>query len=97
MRRRFASLAAGLWVLTAAAPALAAPTCWNAAGETVRCGTDGALPVGSTLSEAQEAGRQARSAELPLAGWLGLVCAVGGLFALIALMPDFEGWDGRQE
>jgi len=30
----------------------------------------------------------------------GLICVVGGLFALIGLMPDFDGWgeqDGRHK
>ena len=26
-----------------------------------------------------------------------LICLVGGLFALIALMPDFDGWGDVEE
>ncbi len=34
--------------------------------------------------------------------WISVVCCVGGLFALIALMPDFDGrrdgdWDRRSD
>jgi hypothetical protein len=101
-RRRGAALAlaAGLLAPTLAA---AAPTCLDAAGETVRCEAPGALPVGVAPSPAPDAA-SVQSDEFPLPSaptLFGLVCVLGGLFALIGLMPDFDGWgsetDGRGE
>jgi hypothetical protein len=92
-------------VLTAsAAPAgLAAPTCEDASGRTVRCGTPNAMPVG--WKAPAEAVAMRRAAEPPgpnRAQILGLIACVGGLLALFALMPDFEssdggGWDRQEE
>ena len=90
-------------VLLAAPAALAAPTCNDLEGHTVRCGTPGAMPVGwkpdPEILAAQEA-------EPPPAGpsqtrLFGIICFIGGLLALFAVLPDFEdgkggGWD-RQE
>jgi hypothetical protein len=74
-------------------PALAAPTCLDAAGRTVRCGTAGALPVGTELSPAQvEARRMAGDGGLSPTAMLGLALVLGGLFALFALLPDFDGF-----
>jgi hypothetical protein len=86
----------------AAPPAFAAPTCQNRGGDTVRCGTGGAMPVGWRLPPGQRADRDAsRPADLTLAEGLALVYLVGGLFVLLALMPPFDGWRpgdwGRQE
>ena len=89
-------------VLTAAPAALAAPTCSDAGGRTVRCGTPGAMPVGWTPSPEV---LERRRADLPPGpSWrviFGVVCVLGGLVTLFALLPDFEdgrggGWD-RQE
>jgi hypothetical protein len=77
----------------AAPGAVAAPTCWNAAAETVRCGTAGALPVGARLSPDQEALRRSRSSELEPIALMGLALLLGGMFALLAVLPDFERWD----
>jgi hypothetical protein len=81
------ALGASLLLGTAAA---AAPTCVDSAGQTVRCEAPGALPVGAS-SDADAA----RDSEFPLPApetLFGLVCVLGGLFALIGLMPDFDGW-----
>jgi len=74
-----------------AGSALAAPTCQTRLGETARCGTSGAMPVGWTLPYGQRPA-EARNADalLPVQ-WFGLFALVGGLFALIALMPPFDG------
>jgi hypothetical protein len=83
-------------VLFSAAAAPAAPTCLDAGGATVRCGTPGAMPVGWTLPPAQMAARPVPVADPKvLAAGLYLVVAI---FALLALMPDFDGrfdddWD----
>ena len=81
-------------ILLAARAAVAAPTCWNLGGETVRCEAAGALPVGSPRPPGA---RPARAVRLSAAALAGLGCTLAGLFALIALMPDFEGWDRTQE
>src|ERR1700742_4891088 len=96
MRASFLALALGATLITAPT-ARAAPTCQDPAGNTVRCGTPAAMPVGWTLPDDQRPAPHAP----PLEELLALACVIGGLFALIALMPDFDGrhaadWD-RQE
>jgi hypothetical protein len=93
MRARAIVAAAWAAALLAAPAAIAAPTCWNAAGETVRCGTPGAAPVGSTLSPAQRAARAARATSTPVASLAGLAIVLVGLFGLFAALPDFERFD----
>jgi hypothetical protein len=83
----------GLSSLLLGAPcAHAAPTCLDRQGATMRCGTSGAMPVGWTLPPGE---RAAEPSGAPRArGMIGLTLFLGGLFALIALLPDFEGrWD----
>jgi hypothetical protein len=90
MRRLLLVTAAAVW-LAAAPAALAAPTCQDAHGDAIRCATPGAMPVGWTLPAAQR--QAAASSEPSLAVLVYLACFIGGLFALIALMPDFDGWN----
>jgi hypothetical protein len=74
--------------------AAAAPTCLDGAGQTVRCGSPEALPVGASPPAAPDLDAT-READIPLPSpqtLFGLICVVGGLFALIGLMPDFDGW-----
>jgi len=79
-------------------PAAAAPTCQDRNGLTIRCGTEGAMPVGWSLPFEERRFQPA----VPSAGEvLILIATIGLLFALIALMPEFDGtrssdWD-RQE
>jgi len=87
MRRSVLALAAAA-LLTTAPPAHAAPTCENRAGDGVRCGTPGAMPVGWSLSPRRPAPGPTLAEVLPP------LCVVAWLFALIALMPDFDGWRG---
>jgi hypothetical protein len=90
-RRAAAGLALGAGLLLGTAAA-AAPTCLDSAGQTVRCEAPGALPVGAEPDADADA---ARDSQIPLPApetMFGLVCVVGGLFALIGLMPDFDGW-----
>ena len=82
-----------LAALLFASSAPAAPTCRDRAGETVRCGTAGAMPVGWTPAGGERLGGEGLSPEVLAA----LIYVVGGIFAIIALMPRFDGrWD-RQE
>ena len=76
--------------------ASAAPTCQTRQGETARCGTPGAMPVGWTLPDEQRAATLSDDGMTPLR-WLSLATVIGGLFALIALMPDFDGWGGESD
>ena len=93
MRPSILAIAATAFLLTAPA-ALAAPTCQDANGDTIRCETPGAMPVGWTLPAQERLARQASEPATPLADeLLGLVCFLGGFFALIALMPEFDGWN----
>ncbi|HEY5006607.1 MAG TPA: hypothetical protein VII42_01300 [Caulobacteraceae bacterium] len=83
--------------LIAAPSAMAAPTCQDRNGDTIRCGTEGAMPVGWTLPDEQRARVLAARPPEPPADLFGLGLFLFGFFALLALMPDFDGqWD-RQE
>jgi hypothetical protein len=93
MRARPIVVAAWAAALLAPTAAIGAPTCWNAEGETVRCGTPGAMPVGSTLSPAQRAARAARPSSAPTAALAGVAIVLVGLFGLFAALPDFERFD----
>ncbi len=91
MRRLLLSLTAAVFLLSAPAAALAAPTCLDANGGQIRCGTPGAMPVGWTPPPEQAVDREdvGRADPDQIAF---LICFLGGLFALIALLPDFDGW-----
>lgn len=101
MRPVFLAFPIAATLFTAPA-ALAAPTCQNENGVTVRCGTPGAMPVGWSLSTQQRLDRHLPGPKYPTGNeLLELVCIMGVFFALMALMPDFDGsrtrdW-GRQE
>ena len=84
-------------MLFSANAAVAAPTCQTPAGETARCGTPGAMPVGWTLPYDQRPELTRHTDTLSPAGWFALVALVGGLFALFALMPPFDRWGDTEE
>src|SRR5262245_6991921 len=81
-------------VFFSAPASFAAPTCQDQFGATIRCGTPGAMPVGWTLPADQ---RVAQAAEPNLDQLLKLICVLGVFFALMALLPDFEGWREEEE
>jgi hypothetical protein len=90
---RHAMIAAAAMVLLLAPPvALAAPTCENRSGETVKCGTPGAMPVGWAPSPADSLDHPATPPDLSPAEAVALIYILGAFFALIALMPEFDGW-----
>jgi hypothetical protein len=75
-----------------------APTCEDASGRTVRCGTPGAMPVGWTASLETRLNRPPTGPRDPTPLELGGVGAlIVLLIALIALMPDFDGWNPADE
>ena len=88
--------------LLAAPAAQAAPTCLDSGGTTIRCGTSGAMPVGWTPSPEQVSDRQSASSPGPsLSEAVAMIYVVGAIFALIALMPPFDGrgggdWDEQE-
>ena len=93
MRRlMFAAVATALLVSSPAA--FAAPTCQDQYGATIRCGTPGAMPVGWTLPADQ---RVAPDVDPNLDQLLKVACVLGVFFALMALLPDFEGWREEEE
>jgi hypothetical protein len=78
-----------------ATAALAAPTCVDRNGDTIRCGTQNAMPVGWTPSPAQLLNRySANSADSNANNVAKAICLIGLLLTLIALMPEFDGTHG---
>ncbi len=82
--------------------AVAAPTCQNRDGTTIRCGAAGALPVGQTVAPEEfnrrQAALQADSDPHALSHAIYFVCL---LLALIAFLPEFDGrtdadWDEQE-
>jgi hypothetical protein len=83
-------------------PAIAAPICFTRAGDAVHCEAKGAMPVGWRLPP-DEAARREMNQPHPTSG--DILKAAAGLalfFALIALMPEFDGardrdWDTQEK
>ena len=88
--RRTLALLAFTGALIAAPAALAGPTCETKLGQTIRCGVPGAMPVGWSLPADQRVDLD-QGGLSPFEG-LCLIALLGGLFGLIALMPDFDGF-----
>ena len=101
MRVRISAFAAAAVLLVAPA-AVAAPTCLDTNAQTIRCGVAGAMPVGWVPPPGQDL-RAPPGPPAPGSAMLAAVaCLVASLFALIALMPDFDGsrpgdWDAQEE
>jgi hypothetical protein len=87
--RRLAALATAL--LLSAPGASAAPTCLDDNGLTIRCGVPGARPVGWAPPPDRPVPRDAPPT---LAEAVAMIYLVGAIFALIALMPPFDGGEG---
>jgi hypothetical protein len=90
MRQTILALVAIAALLSAPA-AWSAPTCKDVHGETIRCATPGAMPVGWSPAPEDRARwlAQVEPGPSPLA-LLNVALFVGGLLALIALLPDFD-------
>ena len=83
-------------LLLAAPTARAAPTCQDRDGDTVRCGTKDAMPVGWSLAPQQFQDRQtAKSAVADGSELLKAFGMIGLLLALLALLPEFDGAHDR--
>ena len=83
-------------------PVLAAPICLNRAGDAVHCEAKGAMPLGWQLPPDEAARREMNQ---PHPSSSAILKAVAGLllfFALIALLPEFDGardrdWDSQEK
>jgi hypothetical protein len=96
MRKRLLAAVTAIVLLTAPA-AIAAPTCQDRNGDTIRCGTDGAMPVGWTLPAPQRLQVLAARPPVDPVNLVGLGLFLVGFFALLALLPDFDGqWDPQE-
>ena len=92
MRRLILAVTVAATLLSGPA-ALAAPTCQDKNGDTIKCGTPGAMPVGWTLSRQERLERQRSTPIGPGTNQLlELICVLGVFFALMALLPEFDGW-----
>ena len=86
---RLPMLAFAFLVLSAPA-AIAAPTCQDRNGDTIRCNTPGAMPVGWTPSpEVLLAKKSAAPDDSVQALKAAVVVAL--FLAMIALLPEFDG------
>ena len=90
-------------LLLVATAALAAPTCLNKSGDTVRCDARDAMPVGWAPSPQQIQDWQMARPPGPSTGdVLRVVLGIVLLLALIALLPEFDGsrnadWETRDD
>jgi hypothetical protein len=79
-------------LLFAALPAMAAPTCLTRNADTIRCGVPGAMPVGWKPSAQLLWDKEiSRPAERNLDLLAKVICGLALFFAMIALMPKFDG------
>ncbi|HEX4271495.1 MAG TPA: hypothetical protein VHZ32_08915 [Rhizomicrobium sp.] len=92
MRRALSAIVA--LVLLTAVPARAAPTCQDRNGATMKCGTDGAMPVGWTLPPELMNRRIPGIADPEPRLLVETLLVIVLLFSLIALLPEFDGRRG---
>jgi hypothetical protein len=88
--------------LLIATPALPAPICFTRAGDPVHCDVKGAMPVGWRLSPDEAARREMNQPHPRPGDILKVVAGLVLFFALIALMPEFDGardkdWDSQEK
>jgi hypothetical protein len=82
---------AALALTLMATPAPAAPICLNRAGDPVHCEAHGAMPLGWTLPPQEAEAHKAAHPGPPATEVWKTVGLLALLFALIALMPPFDG------
>jgi hypothetical protein len=83
-------------------PALAAPICLNRAGDAVHCEVKGAMPLGWQLPPDEAARREMNQPHVPASTILKVAAGLALFFALIALLPEFDGardqdWDEQEK
>src|SRR5579859_7954761 len=83
-------------------PALAAPICFTRAGDPVHCEAKNAMPVGWKLSPDEAARREMNLPHVSASTILKVAAGIALFFALIALLPEFDGardqdWDVQEK
>lgn len=83
-------------------PALPAPICITRAGDAVHCDAKNAMPLGWQLPPDQAARRELNQPQPSASDILKAVAILVLFFALIALMPEFDGardkdWDSQEK
>jgi hypothetical protein len=81
--------------MLSAPAALAAPTCLDRNGDTIRCGAAGAMPVGWTPSPRLLLEKEMRPTNTHWRELLEVFCGLGVFLALVALLPEFDGTRDR--
>ena len=95
---RRVALALAATLALAGGAAQAAPTCFDQTGGVIKCGAPGAMPVGWSPPPEVRAAHIAQDPGPPLGEILEIFVVVGAVFAIIALLPPFDGtregdWD----
>ena len=90
------------FALLVPAPALAAPICLTRAGDPVHCEARSAMPLGWRLPPDEAARREIEQPRPSARTILGAVAGLALFFALIALLPEFDGardqdWDEQEK
>ena len=83
-------------------PALPAPICFTRAGDAVHCDAKNAMPLGWRLSPEEATRREMNQPHPRTSDILKVVAGLALFFALIALMPEFDGardvdWDAQEK
>jgi hypothetical protein len=83
-------------------PALPAPICFTRAGDPVHCEVKGAMPVGWHLPPDEAARREMDQPHPRFSDLLKVAAGLALFFALIALLPEFDGardqdWDEQEK
>jgi hypothetical protein len=99
MSLRALLLALGLLLSTPASPA---PICFTRAGDTVHCDAKDAMPIGWRLPPDEAARREMNQPHPSSSDILKVVAVLVLFFALIALLPEFDGardqdWDTQEK
>jgi hypothetical protein len=89
-------------VLLFSTPALAAPICFNRAGDAVHCEVKGAMPLGWQLPPDEAVRREMNQPHPTASAILKVAAGLLLFFALIALLPEFDGardhdWDSQEK
>ena len=96
-------LPAAAFLLFSVTAAMAAPTCLDKNLDTIRCGVPGAMPVGWKPTAQQRWDKDiSKPAEYNLAEFAKVIIGMGLFFAMIALLPRFDGsrsedWEPDQD